>query len=64
MSVGRGADVGSGPFLGAEGDPPVDCSGEEEEDKVGELEVLDSASRRLCSCGKMIAIGCVISEDA
>ena len=63
--------MGSGPpFLGAGGDPAADCLGcegwEEEEGGAEEVEVeaLDSACRKFCSCGKMIAIGCVISEDA
>ena len=29
-----------------------------------DAEALASACRRFCSCGKIIAIGCVISEDA
>ena len=53
------ADVESGPFC-AGGDPAEGCSGGEE---AGE-EAVGSACRRLCSCGKMIAMGWVISEDA
>ena len=60
--------MGSGPPFEAGGDPAADCldceGWEEEGAGVGGVGAPDSACRRFCSCGKMIAMGCVISEDA
>jgi len=59
MSVRMGADFGSKSLEegDAEGAAAAAVWGDE-------AEALASACRRFFSCGKIIAIGCVISEDA